>query len=156
MDTINYSNTFDCCGKRYLTLLEYIKARYYSTMLTKDISFADRSYRNELFGKQNENWNSLNYIHYFWGLMEIMYAEIEIYNNQYEMEIIEEDDIPDATYYRDKYDLECIRKTLKCVGIDILPLLSIIGLNYVISYQDGIDYMSIIPNPTGRPDFWIR
>lgn len=153
MDIINYSNTFSCCGKAYLTELEYVKTKYYGALNTLNKKYNDKSYKNEIFGKIDNNWNYVNYIHYFWTLMTIMYNEKKMYENQFTLEIIEEE--VDATYFRDEYDLECIRRTMKCIGIDILPLLSLIGLNYVVSYIDGIDYMAIIPNPTTSPDFRV-
>ncbi len=155
-DIVEYSKTFNCCGKQYLTQLEYIKTRYYTIVLTKDKQFKEKNYIKELYGKRENNWNDLNIIHYFWNLMSLMYRYQTRYYNQYLLNIITYDEVPNALWYRDEFNLECIRKTLKCIGIDILPLLSLIGLNYVIQIKDGIDYMAIVPNMTSRPDFWVR
>ena len=156
MDIINYSETFGCCGKEYLTELEYVKMRYYTILLKKDKQFKEKNFIKELFGKMDNNWNDLNNIHYFWNLISMMYRYQTRYYNRYLVGEIEEADVPGAIWYKDEFNLECIRKTMKCIGIDILPLLSLIGLNYVIQYMDGIDYMSIVPNTTGRPDFCVR
>jgi len=155
-DIIEYSKTFNCCGKQYLTELEYVKTRYYTIPLTRDRELKDRAYVKELFGNPENNWNDVNIIHYFWNLMSMMYRYQVRFYNQFLTGEITEEAIPDALWYRDEFNLECIRKTMKCIGIDILPLLSLIGLNYIVSYQDGIDYMAIIPNSTDRPDFIVR
>lgn len=154
MEILNYSDTFDCCGnKRYLLDMEYIKIKYYSMLHTKNSFKQTKAFSNELFGKRDSNWLDVSDIHYLWNLMVIMRREKELYETQYGLGIVDEE--PENTYYRDKYNLECIRKTFKCKGIDILPLLRLIDLDYVIQRKDGIDYMAIVPNLTDKPDFRV-
>lgn len=154
MDIIEYNKTFNCCGKVYLSHLEQVKILYYTMMYKMIKKFNDKSHTNEMFGKKDNNWNFTNHIHYFWNLLLIMRNEKQVYRNQLELGIIDEE--PDNTFYRDKYDLECIRKNFSCIGVDILPLLTIIELDYIIQYVDGLDYMAIIPNTTVDPDFIVN
>lgn len=52
----------------------------------------------------------------------------------------------DKEYYIEKYDLDCIRTYFMCKGIDIQPMLAIIGLNSK-EYPKGIGFMYIEGNP---------
>lgn len=154
MDILEYNTAFDCCGnKRYLLDMEYVKIKYYSMLHSVNSFKQTKAYTNEMFGKRDNNWLNVQDIHYFWNLLVIMHREKELYRTQYELGIIDEE--PDNTFYSDKYNLECIRKTFKCKGIDILPLLKLIDLDYILQVKDGINYMAIVPNITDKPDFRV-
>lgn len=152
---IDINNVFgipcDCLTN--VTEFEERASEYYSVVQKKLMSFFNDFIAKMLFGYEDVSQNianKINNIHYMFGYLYMirmeMDNEIGLYNSGYYSSI------STIAEYAEKYSLECIRKTMACQGIDMMPLYEVFGLNYIINPNDGIGYMAIVPHGTSIPD----
>jgi len=152
---VNINNVFgipcDCLDN--VTEFEQTAASYYSIIQKKLLAFFNEFIAKMIFGYEEvsqELANKINNIHYMFGYLYMirmmMDNEIGLYNSGYY------DSIKTVKEYAEEYNLECIRKTMACQGVDMLPLYEVFGLNYVSNPNDGIGYMAIVPHGTSAPD----
>ena len=137
---IDYKRTFSCCGKENLLELEKIKILYYRKVHKIINIMSHKEFAKEIFGQDNHNWAKLHAMHYMWNLLELIYKVKRSYQNRFDLGMI--DDMPSNIWYIETFNLECIRKKYACIGIDILPLLKLIGLEYEIILNEGILIMN--------------
>ena len=142
-------NPYGCCGKTHFDRWEDLENDYWDKSSVYIDAIWNDIYAAEIYGKNTEEYYNLlgNFV-YFLALMKKIYYDNV---NYYAIHGVTQD----AVYYNSIYNFDCIRKTFRCNGCEILPMLAVFDMDYVnttTGNKDGIGYMAIIPNAGTSPD----
>ena len=132
-------STIDCCSNPELTNRDEKTIQYFDILSDDHISLFTKIFTCQVMGKECEcDTDLMADLLYLFTLMNIIQDEKE-------NDALNSTDGFDlgADYYRDKYNIECIREHFMCRGIDIVDVLKIYDLERENIYRDGIDYMII-------------
>lgn len=128
-------------------------ADYYTLVKTPMMVLLNNAYQAQLYGKDsNEIFNHINDFHYLLVLLTIIADEMQQDSDRSEFINGGCPEDYGIDYYVEKYNIDCIVKHFMCsgIGFDIKNVLDLFGLNINNSEEDGIGYMYIQYNRSGR------
>lgn len=132
-------STIDCCGHPILTDRDEKTIRYFDLLADDHVSLFTKIFNCQVLGKECECDTDL--------MVDLLYlfTLLNIIQDEKENDRLNSTDGFDlgASFYRDKYNIECIREYFMCRGINIIDVLKIYDLDRENIYHDGIDYMII-------------
>ena len=132
-------STVDCCDHPELTNRDEKTIQYFDILSDDHSTLFTKIFTCQVMGKECEcDTNLMTDLLYLFTLLNIIQDEKE-------NDALNSSDGFDlgATFYRDKYHIECIREHFMCRGIDIVEVLKIYDLDRPNIYRDGINYMII-------------
>lgn len=124
-----------------LTVIENQTILYFTEVMSNLFTLSDKAYKLDEIGsdKANKTWDGVNDLMYLQVYLEIVALTIrtDIANSSSPC------GDPDITYqkYNERFNLDCIKKHFRCLGINPEPLFSVYGINEPLN--GGISYMSI-------------
>lgn len=121
MITDPFNPIIDCCGT-YSSDMQQKIATWYETISTQLFALIDKAYGVAIYGREPEQvFNRINDIHYLFLMLYIIQKRRQEYFDYTGEDL-------GLAYYYEMFNIDCIKRTFQCKGIDIAPLLGIFNL----------------------------
>ena len=119
------------------SMLQSYAALFYDEADSSLNSILEKLYKDEIFGFGESNYDTIGEIMYLFVYLMLIRYKIQEDAGNGEQGTVEE--------YAEEYELECIRKSFMCKGIDVTPMLRVFGLYpYDETVCLGISTMRIV------------